>query len=104
PTSPSTLSLHDALPIFTVLSPVLLATALAIKLTSPGPAIFAQERVGFNKRRFRMWKFRTMTADAEARQAALEHLNEARGPVFKIKKDPRVTGIGGFLRIRSIDE
>ncbi len=88
----------------TVLSPVLLATALAIKLTSPGPAIFAQERVGFNKRRFRMWKFRTMTADAEARQAALEHLNEARGPVFKIKKDPRVTGIGGFLRRRSIDE
>jgi len=87
-----------------VLAPVMLVTALAIRLTSPGPAIFAQERVGLNKRQFRMYKFRTMTADAEVCQGALEQLNEALGPVFKIRKDPRVTRIGRLLRRSSIDE
>ncbi len=87
-----------------VLSPVMLVTALAIRLTSAGPALFVQQRVGFNKRRFRMWKFRTMTADAEDRQAEVEHLNEAGGPIFKIREDPRLTPIGGFLRRSSIDE
>jgi len=87
-----------------VLAPVMLITALAIKLTSPGPAIFAQERYGLNRRRFRMYKFRTMSADAEARQAKVEHLNEASGPVFKIRNDPRVTRLGKFLRRSSLDE
>jgi exopolysaccharide biosynthesis polyprenyl glycosylphosphotransferase len=87
-----------------VLSPLLFATVLAVRVTSPGMAIFVQERVGFNKRRFRMYKFRTMNADAEERQASVEHLNEACGPVFKIRDDPRCTPIGNFLRKSSIDE
>jgi exopolysaccharide biosynthesis polyprenyl glycosylphosphotransferase len=87
-----------------VLAPVMLVAALAIKLTSPGSVIFAQERLGLNKRRFRMYKFRTMIANAEACQAALEHLNEAPGPVFKIRNDPRITPLGKFLRRTSIDE
>ena len=85
-------------------SPLMLAIAVAIKLTSSGPAFFTQERYGLNKRRFRMWKFRTMVPDAENRQAALEARNEARGPVFKIRNDPRLTGVGRFLRKFSIDE
>jgi exopolysaccharide biosynthesis polyprenyl glycosylphosphotransferase len=87
-----------------VLSPLLLATAIAVKLTSPGPVLFRQERFGLAKRRFWMLKFRSMCVDAEARQAHLEHLNETSGPAFKIKKDPRVTPIGAFLRKMSIDE
>jgi lipopolysaccharide/colanic/teichoic acid biosynthesis glycosyltransferase len=65
---------------------------------------FAQTRVGLNRRRFRMFKFRTMVTDAEARQAALEHMNEADGPVFKIARDPRITSIGRFMRSTSLDE
>ncbi|MCH9015355.1 MAG: sugar transferase, partial [Gemmatimonadetes bacterium] len=84
--------------------PVLIVTALLIKLTSPGPVNFSQERVGLNKKRFRMLKFRTMVVGAEQQQAALEHLNEAAGPVFKIEGDPRITPIGKFLRQSSIDE
>ena len=87
-----------------LLSPVFLLTALLIKATSPGPVFFIQERVGLNKRRFRLYKFRTMVTDAEQRQAELEHLNEASGPVFKIKDDPRITAIGRFLRKTSLDE
>ncbi len=87
-----------------VLSPLLIVTAMLIKLASPGPAIFAQERVGLNKRRFRLYKFRTMVVDAEKKQAALEKLNEVSGPVFKIKKDPRITPLGRWLRKTSIDE
>ncbi len=87
-----------------VLSPLMLAVAIAIKFTSPGPVIFVQERYGLNRRRFRMFKFRTMTSDAEQRQRALEERNEADGPVFKITDDPRVTRLGRFLRRTSIDE
>jgi exopolysaccharide biosynthesis polyprenyl glycosylphosphotransferase len=87
-----------------VLAPLLLAVAAAIKLDSKGPVLFAQTRVGLNRRRFRMFKFRTMTADAEARQAALEHMNEADGPVFKIENDPRITRLGRWLRRLSLDE
>ena len=87
-----------------VLSPVFVITALAVKLTSPGPVLFRQPRYGYNRRRFPMYKFRTMVMDAEQKMAALEHLNEATGPVFKMKKDPRLTRIGGFLRATSIDE
>jgi exopolysaccharide biosynthesis polyprenyl glycosylphosphotransferase len=87
-----------------MLAPLFALTALVIKLDSPGPIFFAQERVGLNKRRFRMLKFRTMVNGAEKQQAALEKLNEAEGPVFKIKDDPRVTPVGKFLRRFSIDE
>src|SRR4029079_8454130 len=84
---------------------VLLLAAVAIKLDSSGPVFFVQERVGFNKRRFRMIKFRTMTIDAEARMNEIEHLNEKQGtPIFKIKNDPRITRVGRWLRKTSIDE
>jgi exopolysaccharide biosynthesis polyprenyl glycosylphosphotransferase len=87
-----------------LLSPVMLLTAFLVKLTSPGPIFFRQKRLGLNKRMFSIYKFRTMVVDAEARLKDLEHKNEANGPVFKIKKDPRITSIGGFLRKTSIDE
>ena len=87
-----------------LLSPILLVTALAIMLTSRGPVFFVQERVGFRKRTFRLYKFRTMVPDAEQQLEKIEHLNEVSGPVFKIKNDPRVTRIGDFLRRTSIDE
>lgn len=87
-----------------LLAPLLLAIALAIRATSPGPAIFAQERYGFGKRRFRMYKFRTMVANAEELQHDLEERNEVEGPVFKIRDDPRVTALGRFLRRTSLDE
>jgi exopolysaccharide biosynthesis polyprenyl glycosylphosphotransferase len=87
-----------------ILSPLMIAIAVAIRLTSKGPAIFLQERVGLNKRTFRMFKFRTMVTNAEALQAQLEDQNEAGGPVFKMKDDPRVTKVGKFLRKTSLDE
>jgi exopolysaccharide biosynthesis polyprenyl glycosylphosphotransferase len=87
-----------------LLLPVFLGTMLLIKLTSSGPVIYVQERVGLNKRRFRLYKFRTMIEDADRKLAQLEHLNEVSGPVFKIRDDPRITPIGGILRKTSIDE
>ncbi len=86
------------------LAPLFLVVALAIKLTSPGPVFFVQERMGLNKRRFKLIKFRTMVQDAEKQLGQLAHLNEVSGPVFKIKKDPRITRVGAFLRKTSIDE
>ncbi len=86
------------------LSPILLFAALLIKLTSPGPMMFVQQRLGVGKRHFGIFKFRTMVVDAEKRMKELEHLNEVTGPVFKIKNDPRITPIGKFLRKTSIDE
>ncbi len=85
-------------------SPVFLVAALLIKLTSTGPVFFVQDRVGLNKRRFPLFKFRSMVADAEKRQAELEDLNECKGAAFKIKNDPRITPIGKILRKTSIDE
>jgi exopolysaccharide biosynthesis polyprenyl glycosylphosphotransferase len=93
-----------ALMALVILSPLMLVTALAIKLTSPGPVFFAQERYGRNKHRIRMYKFRTMVADAEALQRILEGRNEAVGPIFKIRDDPRLTPVGRLLRRCSIDE
>lgn len=87
-----------------LLSPLLLVVALLVKLSSPGPAIFVQERVGLNKRVFRLFKFRTMVEGAESQMAELEHLNEAEGGHFKIQHDPRVTPLGRWLRRTSIDE
>jgi len=84
--------------------PLFILVAIAIKLDSAGPILFVQERMGYNKRRFRMIKFRTMTVDAEARMQELEHLNEKDGPVFKIRADPRMTRVGRVLRKLSIDE
>ncbi len=78
--------------------------AMVVKATSPGPILFSHERYGRHKRLFRMYKFRTMTADAEALQPQLEVRNEAVGPVFKIKYDPRITRVGRFLRRSSLDE
>jgi exopolysaccharide biosynthesis polyprenyl glycosylphosphotransferase len=86
------------------LSPVLLAIAIAIRLTSRGPAIFVQERCGLRGRVFHFYKFRTMVKDAEERKALLTHLNEMRGPAFKMRHDPRITRLGAFLRKTSLDE
>ena len=87
-----------------MLAPALLIVALLIKLTSKGPVFFAQYRMGLNKRRFKIYKFRTMVPDAEQKMREIEHLNEVSGPVFKIKNDPRITPLGKFLRKTSIDE
>jgi exopolysaccharide biosynthesis polyprenyl glycosylphosphotransferase len=84
--------------------PLLLLVAIFIKLDSPGPVLFSQERVGLNKRRFKLIKFRTMVDGADRQQQLLEYLNEVDGPVFKIKDDPRITRLGKFLRRFSIDE
>jgi exopolysaccharide biosynthesis polyprenyl glycosylphosphotransferase len=87
-----------------IVSPILVLAAIAIKITSPGPIFFLQERIGLNKRRFKIFKFRTMVPNAEQLMAVLEGQNEAQGPVFKIAHDPRITPIGTFLRRSSIDE
>jgi len=87
-----------------ILLPLLIVVAIAVKLTSPGPILFLQERIGLNKRRFKIFKFRTMVPNAEQLMNALEQHNEVSGPVFKMKNDPRITSIGKFLRRSSIDE
>lgn len=84
--------------------PIWLVIALAVRLNSPGPAIFVQERVGERGRRFSFYKFRSMYVDAEARFAEVSARNEAAGPVFKMRRDPRVTPVGTFLRRTSLDE
>lgn len=93
-----------ALAALIAVSPFMLLAAVLIKLTSPGPIFFSQKRIGQNKRKFVIYKFRTMAVDAEERMKQLEHLNEVSGPVFKIKHDPRITPVGSFLRKTSIDE
>jgi exopolysaccharide biosynthesis polyprenyl glycosylphosphotransferase len=87
-----------------VFAPLLVVTGLMVKLTSKGPILFRQERIGRSKRRFFIYKFRTMVANAEKLLPALEALNEAEGPVFKIRNDPRMTPIGRLLRRTSLDE
>lgn len=88
-----------------LLSPLLLGIALAVKLTSPGPVIFSQVRVGRYGRHFRFYKFRSMYIDAEARKAELLSQNESKdGVIFKMKDDPRITRVGRFLRRTSLDE
>jgi exopolysaccharide biosynthesis polyprenyl glycosylphosphotransferase len=87
-----------------VLSPVFLLIAIAVKLTSRGPVFFRQERVGYHGRPFKILKFRTMVMDAEDRLEDLMHMNEATGPLFKMKDDPRVTKVGRLLRKLSLDE
>ena len=87
-----------------ILSPLLLGIAIGVKLTSPGPIFFIQERCGLNGRRFSMIKFRTMVVDAEAHRQELERHNVMDGPVFKMIDDPRVTPLGRILRKTSLDE
>jgi exopolysaccharide biosynthesis polyprenyl glycosylphosphotransferase len=87
-----------------VLAPALLGVALAVKLSSPGPVLFRQERVGRHGKHFVMHKFRSMYVDAEERLAQLAHLNEGGGPLFKLRDDPRITPVGKFIRRYSLDE
>ena len=87
-----------------VLSPALLVISLAIRLSDKGPVLFKQVRVGKNGRLFKVYKFRTMVVDAEQRKADLTADNQRSGPLFKMDVDPRVTGIGRFLRLTSLDE
>jgi exopolysaccharide biosynthesis polyprenyl glycosylphosphotransferase len=86
------------------LLPLYLMIAVAIRLSSPGPVLFIQRRVGQHGREFLFFKFRSMYADAEAQRRALEAMNERTGPVFKMRNDPRVTPIGRVLRKYSLDE
>ena len=86
-------------------SPIMLITAIAIKLDSKGPVIFKQERAGINGKIFKMYKFRSMCVDAEELKAKLQEQNEVKdGMMFKIKDDPRITKVGKFIRKTSIDE
>ena len=87
-----------------MLSPIFLFVAVAIKFTSKGPVLFRQQRCGLNGRRFRFYKFRTMTEGAEEKLSELIAHNEMSGPVFKMENDPRVTPVGRFLRRFSLDE
>ena len=87
-----------------LLLPLFVTLAIAIKLDSPGPILFAQERVGLRRRRFRLYKFRTMIEGAGQLPAGLEPLNGAQGPVVQIRNDPRVTRVGRWLRHVSLDE
>jgi exopolysaccharide biosynthesis polyprenyl glycosylphosphotransferase len=98
------LDLLITVPAFLLISPLLLVIAIVVKLTSPGPVFFVQQRYGLHRQRFPMFKFRSMVVDAEKLQAALETKNEANGPVFKMKSDPRITRVGAFLRRTSLDE
>jgi exopolysaccharide biosynthesis polyprenyl glycosylphosphotransferase len=87
-----------------LLAPVFLGLGLLVRTTSKGPAFFRQERVGRDGQLFRLWKFRSMTVDAEERRLELIDLNEHDGPLFKIRNDPRITRVGAFLRKYSLDE
>ena len=88
----------------TLLSPIILLVAIAIKLESKGPIIFVQTRVGINGKCFKMYKFRSMLQNAEELKSKLIEKNEMSGPMFKMKNDPRITKIGKFIRKTSIDE
>src|SRR5205085_9583155 len=87
-----------------VLLPVLIGVAMAIKLDTHGPVFYRQQRVGKDGRHFGIYKFRSMVTDADRRLAELQDKNEASGPLFKIRQDPRVTRVGRFIRRWSIDE
>jgi exopolysaccharide biosynthesis polyprenyl glycosylphosphotransferase len=110
PSDPLGLSIKRAMDIagsalgIILLSPALIGCALAVKLTSKGPVLFRQVRSGLRGRPFVCYKFRSMVIDAEQRRGDLERKNEQEGPVFKMKDDPRITGVGRFLRRYSLDE
>jgi exopolysaccharide biosynthesis polyprenyl glycosylphosphotransferase len=98
------LDLSFAIPFTLVMAPIWLIIAVAIKLDSPGPVFFKQERAGKGGKAFRVYKFRSMVVGAEAEQAKLAAQNEATGPLFKIRDDPRRTRVGRFIRQTSLDE
>ena len=98
------LDINISLFMILLLSPFLITIGILIKITSKGPVIFKQERVGLRGRKFNLYKFRTMVANAEDVRKDMGDKNEADGPVFKIKDDPRVTKIGKFLRKSGLDE
>jgi exopolysaccharide biosynthesis polyprenyl glycosylphosphotransferase len=100
----SAIDFIGSLSLILLLSPIMLAAALAVRLTSPGPVFFRQQRAGLNGRPFTMLKFRSMVTNAEQLKQELAALNEMSGPVFKVTNDPRVTATGRFLRKWSIDE
>jgi exopolysaccharide biosynthesis polyprenyl glycosylphosphotransferase len=87
-----------------VLLPLLLIISIAVKLNSAGPAIYKQKRAGKDRKSFTIYKFRSMCEDADRQRNSLQEQNECDGPVFKILRDPRVTGVGRFLRKTSLDE
>lgn len=87
-----------------ILSPLFIITAIAVKLDSLGPVFFAQERNGLRGKILKMYKFRSMVVNAESLLKQLEGKNEVKGPMFKIKDDPRITRVGRFIRKTSIDE
>ena len=93
-----------ALLLIAATSPIIVATAVAVKVSSPGPILFHQTRIGVRGEPFRMLKFRSMVVDAEAQRNALAHLNEDDGLKFKIRMDPRVTRVGAVIRRFSVDE
>ena len=97
-------SLALAVLLLVLLAPLLLVAALLIRVTSGRPVLFIQERIGFDRRPFRMYKFRTMHNRSEELQAQIEEFNESGAGLFKIRRDPRVTPVGRFLRRFSIDE
>lgn len=104
PTWKRTMDIVIALAALLVFAPVMIAAAIAVKLTSPGPVFFIQKRSGLAGRPFRMFKLRTMVINAEQQKRRLMHLNEQDGPAFKVCSDPRITSVGRFLRKTSIDE
>lgn len=99
-----TIDIVLSLTFLVLFSPLILITAIAIKATSKGPLLFSQTRSGLNGRKFKLYKFRTMIVGAEMKKRELERMNEMDGPVFKMKKDPRITPVGRILRKFSIDE
>lgn len=90
--------------VFVFVIPIVPLIALMIKLDSPGPVFYRQDRIGRGGRPFRFYKFRSMYREADRRRTELESRNEQEGPVFKIKADPRITPVGQFLRRSSVDE
>lgn len=96
--------LVGALGLLATLLPLLLVISIVVRVDSPGPIFFKQERVGAGGHHFRMYKFRSMVVDAEARLEALKGLSEGNGVMFKLKSDPRITRVGSFLRRYSLDE
>src|SRR5450759_5613284 len=98
------MDINISLLLIVAFSPFFLISGVLIKLTSRGPIIYRQARVGLRGRQFGLYKFRTMVVNAEILRKSLEAENEADGPVFKIKEDPRVTKIGKFLRKSGLDE
>lgn len=99
-----TIDIISALAGLVLMAPIMLITAICIKLESKGPVIFSQERVGEKGKIFKMYKFRSMVTNAEELLHKLQEKNEMTGPMFKIKEDPRITKTGKFIRKTSIDE